>query len=265
MDLNFREWLHLLLRWFHVFAGIMWIGSTWLFTWLDKRIHDPAEKEQVWMVHSGGFYKVEKHLKPDLSRTIHWFKWEAGLTWISGILLLFLVVYHGGMLTDENIYPMSNGAAMGIGIGLLLAGWVVYDLIWMSPLGKSLAAGAVVCYLLLVGTAYGLSLIFAKRAVYIQLGAMMGTIMNANVWMRILPAQRQLIAAAQAGGTPDQALADRAKMRSKHNTFIILPVVMTMISNHFPVTTYGQDQAWLVFAVLCLLGAGAAKIVRDSF
>jgi uncharacterized membrane protein len=262
-EVNLGEWGHLFLRWFHVFAGILWIGSTWLFTWLDGRLHDPKEDGQVWMVHSGGFYVVEKQLKPNLARALHWFRWEAALTWMSGFLLLFWVVYLGGLLVDESVRPMSQWSAIGLGVGLIVAGWIVYDLLWMSPLAGNFAVGAVVSYLLLVGTAYGLTHLFAKRAVFLQMGAMLGTLMAANVWLRILPAQKQMIAAAHSGGTPDQTLADRAKMRSKHNTFLVMPVIMIMISNHFPITTYGQDHAWVVLAVLVLVGWAAAKIIRD--
>ncbi|MSP63306.1 MAG: hypothetical protein EXR72_23785 [Myxococcales bacterium] len=263
MELNLGEWFHLLLRWFHVFAGILWIGSTWLFTWLDKRLHDPAEQGQVWMVHSGGFYAVQKQLKPDMARTLHWFRWEAALTWISGILLLFWVVYLGGVLVDPDVMPLGQWTAIAIGVGLLIAGWVVYDLLWISPLGKHFAVAAVISYALIVATAYGLSFLFAKRGMYIQVGAMLGTLMSANVWLRIVPAQNQLVAAVRSGGEPDQRLADQAKLRSRHNTFIIMPVLMIMISNHFPITTYGADRAWLVLAVLVLVGWGAAKVVRD--
>jgi uncharacterized membrane protein len=257
MDLS--EWLNLLLRWFHVFAGILWIGSTWYFTWLDRQLQ--LAPEGVWMVHSGGFYLVEKQKNPKVDPgKLHWFRFEALLTWISGLFLLGLVYYGGGLMEDSAIEP---GLAIACGIALLVVGWLAYDLFWMSPLGQRPVAGAAISFVALVALAYFLSRLFNGRAAYIHLGAMMGTIMALNVWMRILPAQKKLVAAMARGEAPDQELADRAKDRSKHNTFIVLPVVMTMISNHFPTATYGSDWNWAIFGVLTLAGWGAAKIVRD--
>ncbi|TMA19886.1 MAG: urate hydroxylase PuuD [Deltaproteobacteria bacterium] len=230
------EWSNLLIRWFHVFAGILWIGSTWYFTWLDRQLH--AAPEGVWMVHSGGFYLVEKQQDPKVDPSkIHWFRYEALFTWLSGLVLLYLVYYSGGLMED---------APRWLGAGLIVVGW-----------------GAVVSYAALVAVAWWLTRAMEGRAAYIHLGAMMGTIMALNVWLRILPAQRKLVAAIAAGQPPNPVLAERAKDRSKHNTFIILPVVMTMISNHFPTATYGSAYNWQVFAVLVLVGWGAAKIVRE--
>ncbi len=259
------EWLNLALRWFHVFAGILWIGSTYYFTWLDGRLRDLAEnKGQVWMVHSGGFYVVERKKQlEDLDRKLHWFRWEALFTWVSGVFLLALVYYMGGALVDVDRTHIGPGLAHGIGTGALIGGWIVYDLLWISPIGKHEQVGVALCYLLLVGVIYGLWQTLATRAAYIHVGAMMGTIMTANVWMRILPAQRRLLAAMKEGREPDQALADRSKQRSKHNTFMIVPVVLTMISNHYPVSTYGSDHGWIVLAVLVLVGWGVAKLIRE--
>jgi uncharacterized membrane protein len=259
MDPFLSEWLNLLLRWFHVFAGILWIGSTWYFTWLDRQLH--SAPEGVWMVHSGGFYLVEKQVNPKVDPAkLHWFRFEALFTWLSGLLLLALVYYAGGLMDDS---ALPEGGAIACGLVLLVAGWFAYDLFWMSPAARRPVFGAAVCYLALVALAYGLTHLFNGRAAYIHLGAMMGTIMALNVWVRILPAQKKLVASLALGAAPDPLLAERAKNRSKHNTFIILPVVMTMIANHFPTATYGSDHNWQVFAVLVLVGWGAAKIVRD--
>lgn len=259
MDPFLSEWLNLLFRWFHVFAGILWIGSTWYFTWLDKTLH--GSPEGVWMVHSGGFYLVEKQKNPKVDPSqLHWFRFEALFTWLSGLVLLGLVYYSGGLMEDSAV---PAGQATMYGIALLVAGWFAYDFFWMSPLGKNPMVGAAICYVVLVGLAYELTHLFNGRAAYIHLGAMMGTIMALNVWVRILPAQKKLVAAIAKGETPDQVEADRAKNRSKHNTFIILPVVMTMISNHFPTATYGSQYNWQVFAVLVLVGWGAARFVRE--
>jgi len=267
------EWLNLLLRWTHVFAGIMWVGTTYYFTWLDARLSEEEKAiraagspAQIWMVHSGGFYVVEKRKVPDeLSRKLHWFRWEAATTWVSGALLLVLMFYlGGGALVDPDISSIGVGAAIALGVALLVGGWLVYDLLMLSPLGRSELGFAAVAYVLIVGIAYGLTHVLSGRAAYIHMGAMFGTIMAANVWMRILPAQRKMIAAIREGRTPDQKLAAQAKLRSKQNTFIVVPVVFLMISNHFAGVTYGERNNWLILSILILLGWIAAKLIRRA-
>lgn len=256
-----EEWLNLALRWTHVFAAIMWVGQTYFFTWLDHVFH---KERQVWMVHSGGFYVVDKQKEPQLlDQTLHWFKWEAAFTWMSGLALLFLVYWHGRLMSAGAPIAMSNGKAVLLSAAMIVAGWIIYDLLWIGPFVKYERVGAVVSYLLLAAAIYGLTRIFPGRAAYMQAGAMLGTFMAANVWMRILPAQRQLIAATKAGKPADMRLAERAKSRSKQNTFIVLPVVVIMISNHFPVATYGSTYNWLVLDVLVLVGWGVAAIIRS--
>jgi uncharacterized membrane protein len=273
IDPTISEWLNLIFRWIHVFAGIMWVGTTYYFTWLDARLTEEEKAvantgtpAQIWMVHSGGFYVVEKRKVPDLaSRTLHWFRWEAGTTWLSGMALLIILFYlGGGALIDPDVYDLSLMTAIGLGIGLLVAGWIIYDLIMISPLGRSEKLVAVIFYALLVGTAYGLTRVFTGRAAYIHVGALMGTIMVANVWMRILPAQKKMMAAINAGQKPDDALSSQAKLRSKQNTFMAVPVVFIMISNHFPGVTYGERYNWAILAVLILVGWVAAKFIRRA-
>jgi uncharacterized membrane protein len=260
------EWLNLLVRWFHVFAGILWIGTTYYFTWLDARLSE-AEREaggegaQVWMVHSGGFYVVDKRKAPG-TQPLHWFRWEAALTWLSGFALLVLVYYLGGALTDPDV--ATNATGVWVSLGALVAGWIVYDLLSHTPLGKNDLAFAAVAYALVVASAFGLSRVLSGRATYIQVGAMFGTIMAANVWMRILPAQRKMIAATSRGEKFDAKLGARAKQRSKHNTFMVVPLVFTMISNHFPSATYGRNDNWLILSILILVGWIAAKFVRRA-
>lgn len=255
-----REWLNLSIRWFHVFAGIMWIGQTYFFTWLDHRF---SEEKQVWMVHSGGFYVVEKQKVPEmLPGTLHWFKWEAALTWLSGVSLLFLVYYNGKLMNDPDVWNVSNAKATAVSVAFLVAAWLIYDLLWVSPIARQELVGVVLSYALLVGAIYLSTRLFSHRAAYMQIGAVMGTLMAANVWMRILPAQRQLIAATKAGTQPDMGLASVARQRSKHNTFMVIPVVFIMISNHFPVATYGHDHAWILLAALVLVGWGVAQLIR---
>jgi uncharacterized membrane protein len=267
------EWLNLIARWIHVFAGIMWVGTTYYFTWLDARLSEEEKAvratgnaAQIWMVHSGGFYVVEKRKVPDeLSRKLHWFRWEAGTTWLSGFALLVIVYYWGGgALIDQDVMDLTLGKAVGIGIGALIAGWVIYDLLMLSPLGRNEKVFAVIAYGLLVAAAFGLTRVFSGRAAYIHVGAMMGTIMAANVWMRILPAQKKMIEAIKAGNKPDDALAAQAKLRSKQNTFMAVPTVFIMISNHFPGVTYGERNGWIILSVLILLGWVAAKFIRRA-
>ncbi len=267
------EWLNLILRWVHVFAGIMWVGTTYYFTWLDARLSEEekavattGKTAQIWMVHSGGFYVVEKRKVPDeLTRKLHWFKWEAGTTWLSGFALLVVVYYiGGGALIDPDVSQIGLGAALGIGLGVLIGGWLIYDLVMISPLGKNEKAFAILAYIAIVSLTYGLTRVFSGRGAYIHVGALFGTIMAANVWMRILPAQRKMIEAIKAGRKPDEALAAQAKFRSKQNTFMAVPVVFIMISNHFPGVTYGDRYNWLILSVLILAGWIAAKFIRRA-
>jgi uncharacterized membrane protein len=273
LDPVLSEWLNLILRWTHVFAGIMWVGTTYYFTWLDARLTEEEKAAvntgnaaQVWMVHSGGFYVVERRKVPDLvSRTLHWFKWEAGTTWLSGFALLIVVYYlGGGALIDHDVRDISLGAAVGIGIAVIVAGWLVYDLLMLSPLGRNEILFAVIAYALIIGIAFSLAQVFSGRAAYIHVGATLGTIMAANVWMRILPAQKKMIAALKEGRKPDERLAAQAKLRSKQNTFMAVPVVFIMISNHFPGVTYGERYNWIILAVLVLAGWIAAKFIRRT-
>ena len=274
MNLELKEWLHLLLRWGHVFAGILWVGTTYYFTWLDGQFatlekqfnQTPTEKnppeKQVWMVHSGGFYAVEKLKVPNvMPEQFHWFRWEAALTWLTGILLFALVYYHGGLLVSLEDARISPAAAIWLSIGLLIVAVPVYDLLWFRLL-KNERLGVVVSLFLIAALSWFLARFFTGRAAYLQMGAMFGTIMTANVWMRILPVQRRMVAALKAGKEPDQSEALRAKASSKHNTFLVVPVVFMMISNHFPSITYGRSDNWLILSVLVLLGWGGAKVLR---
>jgi uncharacterized membrane protein len=285
MEINWSEWANVIVRWVHVFAGILWVGTTYYFTWLDGRFTEMenaepaglkpgatgAEKKQsgaapqVWMVHSGGFYVVEKQKTPVLlSGKLHWFRYEALLTFLSGCLLLGIVYYMGGALVDPDVARITPLQGMAIGIGAIFVGWEVYDRLWMSPLVKNETVGAAISYALIVAAAYGLTRVFSGRGAYIHVGAMLGTFMFLNVWMRILPAQKKMVAALAADRAPDLTLGARAKQRSKHNTFMVVPVVFTMISNHFPTATYGDKYAWVILAVLVLAGWGAAAAIRRA-
>lgn len=270
MEINWSEWVNLLLRWTHVFAGILWVGTTYYFTWLDGRFTELEKsqsegKPQVWMVHSGGFYVVEKQKAPALlTGKLHWFRFEALITFLSGCLLLGVVYYMGGVLVDTDVARLTPWQAVGIGIGSIVVGWEVYDRLWMSPLAKNETLGVVISYALIVAAAYGLTRVFSGRGAYIHVGAILGTLMTLNVWMRILPAQKKMVAALAAGQPPDLTLGARAKLRSKHNTFMVIPVVLTMISNHFPTATFGSTYAWQTLAVLVLVGWAAAALIRRT-
>ncbi len=258
MQFNLSEWLNLTARWIHVFAGIMWIGQTFLFTWMDRALNS---EKSLWMVHSGGFYIVERQKVPKaLPQQLHWFRWEAAVTWLSGFALLIIVYYAGGLMETH-----GAGIPLAIVMGMIFLAltWAVYDLLWCSPLSKNEPAGSVISFLLLLGIIFGLTRILDGRAAYIHVGAMFGTIMTANVWMRIIPFQRKLVAAAKEGKEPDMSLAARAKQRTKHNNFMVVPVVFIMISNHFPVATYGSQYNWIVLSILIVVGAFAAKLLRE--
>jgi len=272
-----NEWIKLILRWVHVFAGIMWVGTTYFFTWLDGRFVELEKQakeggnseKNVWMVHSGGFYLVEKQKVPNvMPEKLHWFRWEAALTWLSGILLFLLVFYHGRLLVmvnlDGEVARISHAGAVWLSVGLLVISVPFYDLIMVRVL-KNEIIGVIVSFLGVTALSWFLMRYFEGRAAYLQLGAMFGTIMVANVWMRILPAQRRMVAALKAGQEPNQAEALRAKNCSKHNTFLAVPVVFLMISNHFPHITYGnQHYGWLILSCLVLAGWGAAKLIRRA-
>lgn len=273
LDPTLSEWLNLLFRWIHVFAGIMWVGTTYYFTWLDARLTEEEKAAlntgapaQVWMVHSGGFYVVERRKTPELvSRTLHWFRWEAGTTWLSGFALLVLVYYlGGGALIDPDVRSLNLGVAVALGIGIIFACGFVYDMMMLSPLSRNEKLFAAIAYVLIVVVAYGLTRVFSARAAYIHLGAIFGTIMAANVWMHILPSQKRMIAALNEGRKPDERLAAQSKLRSKQNTFMAVPVVFIMISNHFPGVTYGDRYNWIILSVLVLLGWVAAKFIRRA-
>jgi uncharacterized membrane protein len=257
MNYTASEWLNLAFRWAHIFAGILWIGATWYFTWLDRRFHT-SDPDEVWMVHSGGFYQVRKLTAPSAVHTLHWFKWEAAFTWLTGIVLLVVVYYLGGLMSDGEPGKLSNAQAIGVGVGVMIVGWLVYDLI----LARHDVVAAVAGLALIMALEYALARLMAPRAAFFHVGAVLGTLMTGNVWERIIPAQKQMVRVAREGGIPDQKLADRAKTRSRHNTYLIMPVLLVMISNHFPIATYGNRYGWAVLGALTLAGWGAAHLVR---
>jgi uncharacterized membrane protein len=261
-----RTWLELVdlsLRWLHVIAGIMWIGNSLLFNWLDRGLRPAAQPRdrslgEIWLLHSGGFYQVEKTLAiGEVSmRDVHWFKWQAYTTWLSGAALLVAVYYvTGGALLvnpDSGLRPLTAAA---VGVGALLAGWLAYDAIWRSPLQHRPRVTAALCFLLLLALGALLARLFTGRAAFLHIGALMGTVMAGNVRFHIMAAQRAFVASIERGVPGDRALSDAAKLRSIHNNYITFPVVVLMMSAHFP-SLYSATQSWLVLAVLILGGAG---------
>jgi len=266
------EWLNLLVRWIHVLAAIMWIGDSFLFMWMDSNLSAPTRPRagavagELWMVHSGGFYEVVKRrfLAPDeLPPALFWFKWQAYSTWITGFLLLAIVYYLGGgtYLVDPVLSKLGHGAAVGVSLGMMAAAWLAYDALWMSPLGRNPRVATTISFALLALAAWGSTAIFAGRAAYLQFGAVVGTVMAANVWRRIIPSQDQMLAATRAGTAVDTSLGVRAKTRSIHNHYLTLPVLFTMLSNHFP-ATYGHAQNALVLLLIVVVGM-ALKFVMN--
>ena len=273
MESTVREVLDLVVRWVHVIAGIMWIGNSLLFNWLDRNLmplKEPKEgvEGEIWLLHSGGFYQVEKkQLAPwQMPEQLHWFKWQNGVTWLSGIFLLVIVYYMGGAIymVDPTVARIGAGTAVAIGIGSIVVSWFVYDLLWRSPLGKQTAVAFAISFLLLIATAYGLAQLLSGRAAYIHVGVILGTLMTGNVWLHILPSQRALVAATQAGKRQDLALAYRAKQRSIHNNYMTFPVLFIMVSNHFP-STYGSRLNWLILGVIMVAGAAIRHFMNIRF
>ncbi len=267
------DWLNLVVRWLHMITGIAWIGASFYFVWLDNSIRPPepgsdlAKKGvsgHLWAVHGGGFYNPQKYLvaPAELPKELHWFKWEAYSTWLSGFALLTIVYYFNAqaLMVDKAVADLSSLQAVGLGIGSLLLGWTVYDLLCRSKLGQHDLAFGVVMFAFLVGSAWVLGHFLSGRAAFIHVGAMIGTMMVGNVLMLIIPGQRKLVEAMMAGQKPDPIHGIKAKQRSVHNNYFTLPVLFIMISNHFAMT-YGNKQAWAVLAVVMAAGV----LIRHFF
>ena len=260
------EWMNLLVRWLHIITGIAWIGASFYFVWLDNSLRPPAPggelakkgvAGELWAVHGGGFYNPQKYMvaPAELPAELHWFKWEAYSTWLSGFALLTIVYYFNAqaMMVDRSVADLSSWQAIGIGLGSLVVAWVFYDLLCRSKLGKhDLAFGAVI-FAFLVGATWVLTHFLSGRAAYIHVGAMIGTIMVANVAMVIIPGQRKMVDAMRAGQKPDPIYGIRGKQRSVHNNYFTLPVLFIMISNHFAMT-YHHPHAWAVLGMIMLAG-----------
>ena len=268
MEAYLSEWLSLLVRWFHVIAGVAWIGASFYFIWLDNHLREPPEwKKQegiqgdLWAIHGGGFYEIAKYkLGPkQMPRELHWFKWEAYSTLLSGLALLFVVYYMGspGYLIDPSKADLSIGAAIAIGLGTIAMVLVIYEALIRSPLADKGKAFALILFAILVLIDWGLFQVFSGRGAYIHVGAVIGTIMVANVFLGIIPSQSALVASVRAGegGTEKVArLAVLAKLRSTHNNYLTLPIIFIMISNHYPLL-YGHPHGWAILAAIGFIAA----------
>ena len=258
------DWANVLIRWFHMIAGIWWIGSSLYFVTLDNSFKPPKEPRdgvdgETFMVHGGFYYLVEKRfMQPGkMPDRLLWFKWEATFTWISGMMLLAVVYYFtgGSYLIDSKVADISLQTAVLASLGLVVGCWLLYDLVWQTIGKKSERLGTALSLCGLVGLAYGLTHLFSGRAAFIHFGAVLGTLMVANVWIRILPGQRRMLADALNGKTPDYSQGKFAKVRSVHNSYMTFPVIFMMISNHFP-NTFGNPYNWVILLLLFVVGGG---------
>ncbi len=261
---HLMEWLNIVIRLMHITFGIAWIGASFYFVFLENalnRTHDVRDElaGNLWAVHGGGFYYLEKYkVAPKIiPKHLHWFKYEAYFTWISGFCLMFVVYYFNAtaLLIDKNVLDISPLTGIGIGVGSFVVGWIIYDLLCKSPLIKNPIIFTVVGFAVLVGFAYFYSHVFSARAAYIHFGAMIGSIMVANVFFVIIPAQKAMVKAARQGLPLNPQLGKNALSRSLHNNYFTLPVLFVMISNHFP-TTFGYENPWLILIIITVGTAG---------
>ena len=262
------DWLDLVVRWIHIIVGIAWIGTSFYFNWLDSRLDREIDNENIegelWSVHSGGFYHINKLKGPptNFPKELHWFKWEAYTTWISGFVLLIIIYYLNaeGIMIDKNINDINSFTAIIISLIFLLGSWFLYDFLCKSTIINNTVFFTLTCLFLSILASYILTNIFGSRAAYIHVGACLGTIMAANVFRVIIPSQKNMVDAALTNEEPDLQKGIDAKIRSIHNNYITLPVLFIMISSHFPFT-YGHKFNWLILALISIIGA----IVRHYF
>jgi len=273
MEAYALDWLNLLLRWLHLIAGAAWIGASFYFVMLDSSLKPATEEDDIkrgvhgnyWAVHGGGFYQSQKYLtgpkSEPLTEDLHWSKWEAYTTWLSGMGLLAIIYWFGAStyLIDKNVMALEPAPAIAISIGFIAGGWLVYDLLCRLLAGnENLLAGLVFALVMLAD--WGLFQIFGARAAYVHVGAMMGTMMVANVFFHIIPGQKKMVDAIRAGLPVDPTPGVIGKQRSVHNTYFTLPVLFIMISNHYPMT-YSHRYGWVVLGVIMIAGV----LIRQFF
>jgi len=263
-EAHLMEWLNIVIRVMHVTFGIAWIGASFYFVFLENALNRTEDVRDelagnLWAVHGGGFYYLEKYkvAPKTIPKHLHWFKYEAYFTWLSGFCLLFVVYYFNAsaFLIDKNVLDIKPVTGVAIGIGSFAVAWVLYDILCKTLLPKSKTAFAIVGLALLVGFAYFYAHVFNSRAAYIHFGAMIGSIMVANVFFVIIPSQKAMVKAAKLGQPLNPQLGKNALARSLHNNYFTLPVLFVMVSNHFP-STFGYKYPWLILAIISLGAAG---------
>ncbi len=271
MESHILNWLNLTIRWIHVIVGIAWIGASFYFVWLENNL-ERGKKDlpdeiagDLWAIHGGGFYYLRKFkvAPAQLPPHLHWFKWEAYATWLSGVALLTVVYYLNAetFMVDPAVAEISGMQAIGIGVASLVAGWAFYDILCRTPILKKPVLMLILMFGFLTASAYVLEQFLSARAAYIHVGAMIGTMMAGNVLFVIIPGQRKLVEAAEAGREPDPWDGIYGGLRSRHNNYFTLPVLFIMISNHFPVTYNFEHGGWLMLAAISALGVA----VRHHF
>jgi uncharacterized membrane protein len=269
LELVLTEWAGSILRWLHVVAGIAWIGSSFYFIHLDLSLKPrpglpTGVKGDEWQVHGGGFYHMMKYLvaPAQMPDSLTWFKWEAYTTWLSGFALLVVVYYLGAnlFLIDKSVLDMTAAQAAGIAFVSLVISWLVYEGLCRSPLGKHEVALALVGYVYLVAVTYGFTHVFSGLGAFTQIGALIGTIMVANVFVIVIPYQKKTVAAMLAGKEPDPVWGELGKQRSVHNNYLTLPVVFLMLSNHYPLF-FATRYNWLIVAIVLAIG----PVIRHFF
>ncbi len=269
MDPYINEWLNLIIRFAHLITGIAWIGASFYFVWLDNHLETPPEHKakqgiggDLWAIHGGGFYEVAKYklAPPKMPTTLHWFKWEAYTTWITGFLLLSLMFYVGAesYLIDKRVADLSQLQAIGLGIGSIVVGVGIYEALVRTKLRNHGIVLGLILIAVATALSYGLTQVFSARGAYMHMGAIIGTIMAGNVFFGIMPSQRALVKAVEEGTAPDPSYGLNAKVRSTHNTYTTLPIIFIMISNHYPMT-YNHSANWLVLIAIILITAAVRQ------
>jgi len=274
MSGTFWEILDLVARWVHVIAGIMWIGNSLLFNWLDRSLTNaPSQRGRsaigtIWLLHSGGFYYVEKTSLAGerVPMPLHWFKWQAYTTWLSGMALLIVVYYFGGraVLADPTVASVDHAAAVGIGLGAIVIGWMLYESMQRFVAPSAPAASVAIWLTGLIAIAFALTRSLSGRAAFLHVGAMLGTIMAGNVFFTIVPSQRELVTSVERQGAADATISARAKRVSIHNNYFTFPVIALMVSNHFA-SVYGSRWNWALLFVIIAAGASVRHVLNMRF
>ncbi|WOH36045.1 urate hydroxylase PuuD [Thalassotalea fonticola] len=269
MDPYINEWLNLVIRFAHLITGIAWIGASFYFVWLDNHLEKPPQVKadngvggDLWAIHGGGFYEVAKYklAPPKMPTTLHWFKWEAYTTWITGFLLLSLMFYVGAesYLIDKRVADLTQFQAVALGIGSIVVGVGSYEVLVRTKLKNHGIILGLILIVVATALSYGLTQVFSARGAYMHMGAIIGTIMAGNVFFGIMPSQRALVKAVEDGTSPDPSYGLNAKLRSTHNTYTTLPVIFIMISNHYPMT-YNHSANWIVLIGIILITAAVRQ------